>query len=398
MTTTRLLILDDEDTVASTIALLAENAGHLARYTTDPEEFLDLHLSWGPTHLAIDLVMPRRDGLSVLGALAEVGCSSAIIISSGVGGRILDAARRFATENGLRIAGVLAKPFRASALEALLDRDVEGDGGPADRRDGFQDVPVADLRESLDTGEGFDLAFQPKVTCRTGALAGFEALSRWQHPRIGPVPPPVFIGLAERHGLIGDLTDVVVERALAWFSSIPGHDDLTLSVNLSGSTLADPGLVGHLTDSCARHGIGPDSLVLELTETSRTDDPVRSLELLTRLRMHGFQLSLDDFGTGYSSMSELARLPFSEIKVDQSFVRGAAASQDARAVVRSVIDLGHDLGLETTAEGVEDADTLELLCSLGSDLAQGYHIARPMTGEQAAAWAATHAGPPPGAL
>lgn len=401
---TRLLILDDEDTVAATIALLAENAGHLARWTTDADEFLDLHRSWSPTHLAIDLVMPRRDGLSVLGALAEDACSSAIIISSGVGGRVLDAARLFATENGLTIAGVLAKPFRASGLEALLDQEVRANGAGW-RPTAPLHVPAADLQEALRTGS-LDLAFQPKIACRTGALAGFEALARWDHPTLGPVPPPVFIDLAERHGLVADLTDLVVERALAWFAGLPQRRHMTLSVNLSGSTLADPGLVERLAQACARHDVGVDSLILELTETSRTDDPVRSLELLTRMRMHGFQLSLDDFGTGYSSMSELARLPFSEIKVDQSFVRDAGESEDARALVRSVIDLGHDLGLETTAEGVEDAATLTLLCELGSDLAQGYHIARPMPGPQAAQWAeqrseqgpATHDQVPPGAL
>ena len=397
MTAARLLILDDEHNVASTIALLAENAGHRARFTTDPDEFLELHRTWGPTHLAVDLVMPRRDGLAVLGSLAEEGCAAAIIISSGVGGRILDAARLFAHEHGLRIAGVLAKPFRASALEALLVQEVGTIGGGAPRTP-FPVVPVAHLREALATGVGFDLAFQPKIACRTGALAGFEALARWHHPTLGPVPPPVFIDLAERHHLVDDLTDVVVDRALDWFVGLPGHAALTLSVNLSGSTLADPGLVDRLTEACESRDVDVSSLILELTETSRADDPVRSLELLTRMRIHGFQLSLDDFGTGYSSMSELARLPFSEIKVDQSFVRGAETSEDARAVVRSVIDLGHDLGLETTAEGVEDAETLELLCSLGSDLAQGYHIARPMPGAQAVEWAAAHTGPSPGAL
>ena len=283
-----------------------------------------------------------------------------------------------------------------TALEALLDREV-GAGGGGTRSAAPLRVPVEDLRDALATGT-LDLAFQPKVACRTGALAGFEALARWHHPDLGPVPPPVFIDLAERHGLVAELTDLVVDRALAWFVGLPRHPAMTLSVNLSGSTLADPGLVDRLTGACARHGLGVESLILELTETSRTDDPVRSLELLTRMRIHGFQLSLDDFGTGYSSMSELARLPFSEIKVDQSFVRAAAESEHARAVVRSVIDLGHDLGLQTTAEGVEDAETLDLLAALGSDLAQGYHIARPMPGPQAAQWAATHAGPPPGAL
>jgi len=133
--------------------------------------------------------------------------------------------------------------------------------------------------------------------------------------------------------------------------------------------------------------VPPERLIFELTETSAMEDPVASLSLLTRLRMKGFQLSLDDFGTGYSSMLQLVRLPFSEIKVDRSFVMTAARSQESRTVIRSVVDLGRSLGLKSTAEGVEDAQTLGYLNEVGCDLAQGYFIARPMPAEQAAAWA-----------
>ncbi len=131
----------------------------------------------------------------------------------------------------------------------------------------------------------------------------------------------------------------------------------------------------------------PANVILELTETSAMEDPVRSLQLLTRLRLVGFHLSLDDFGTGYSSMLQLARLPFTELKVDHSFVTTAATSEESAIVVRSIIDLGHALDMHLTAEGVEDAKVMALLTELGCDFAQGYHIARPMPPEELDSWA-----------
>jgi EAL domain-containing protein (putative c-di-GMP-specific phosphodiesterase class I) len=141
-----------------------------------------------------------------------------------------------------------------------------------------------------------------------------------------------------------------------------------------------------LTSLCREYLVAPERVVLELTESSAMVDPILSLDLLTRLRVKGFQLSIDDFGTGYSSMVQLVRLPFSEIKVDRSFVMQAEQSQESRTVIKSIVDLGHSLGLVVTAEGVEDLSTLNYLNSLGCDLAQGYFIARPMAGEAARAW------------
>src|SRR5690606_7193943 len=135
-----------------------------------------------------------------------------------------------------------------------------------------------------------------------------------------------------------------------------------------------------------RHGLTPEHLVLELTETSAMQDPVASLDMLTRLRMKGFQLSIDDFGTGYSSMVQLVRLPFSEIKLDKSFVMTARKSQESRTVIKSIVDLGKSLGLKSTAEGIEDDETLSYLREIGCDAAQGYLIARPLAAEQAIRW------------
>ena len=138
---------------------------------------------------------------------------------------------------------------------------------------------------------------------------------------------------------------------------------------------------------CVERNVAPRRLIFELTETSAMEDPVASLDLLTRMRMKEFQLSIDDFGTGYSSMLQLVRLPFSEIKVDKSFVMSARRSQESRTLIKSIVDLGHNLGLHVTAEGVEDQLAMDYLKSVGCDLAQGYLIARPMLGDEALAWA-----------
>jgi EAL domain-containing protein (putative c-di-GMP-specific phosphodiesterase class I) len=198
--------------------------------------------------------------------------------------------------------------------------------------------------------------------------------------------PNDFIPLAENAGLIDPLTEQIFEQSLEWFSQSFPQSNPKLSLNISAKSLVDIQMADNLSALCQRFQIDTERVVLELTETSAMVDPVLSLDLLTRLRMKGFQLSIDDFGTGFSSMVQLVRLPFSEIKVDKSFVMQAQNSSEARTVIKSIVDLGHSLGLLVTAEGVENLKTLDYLNSLGCDLAQGYFIARPMWGEAARNW------------
>lgn len=397
----KLLILDDEVAIATTVARIAETVGFETRMTTVPAEFFGLLDEWQPSHIALDLVMPEMDGVQVMVNLANRACRARIIITSGVGNRVLDAAGRSAAEHGLDIAGVLPKPFSPAALrKLLLDTDARLDSGTGAHKFATppRDIQLAPahLRQALAERQLF-LAFQPQIACETGALAGVEALVRWAHPELGTIMPDRFIPMAESAGLIDDLTDQVLDLGLAWLSKVfPGGDDsnngdVTLSVNISASTLGARDFVQHALRACRKYEIDAARLILELTETSAMRDPIASLDQLTRMRMKGFQLSIDDFGTGFSSMLQLARLPFSELKVDKSFVMTAMQSMESRAVVRSIVDLGRSLGLRTVAEGVEDGATLEFLKSLNCDVAQGYFIARPMPGEAVAEWAARHA-------
>ena len=419
MNDVRLLILDDDPLIGKTIQMIVDSSGASSRFTTDPDEFFELAAQWSPTHLAIDLNMPEMDGVQVLAELARRGTTCRIIITSGVGNRVLEAAGRSAVEHGLNIAGVLPKPFVPAALRRLL---VEAEDPKADAAPTSESSPPAvepqrpppveakapplprpftvdreSLAEALDEHR-FSLVYQPKIRCADGSLAGFEALVRWDDPEQGTINPDRFILEAEACGLIDALTEQVFDQSLTWLAELIERSSgdgrraaeaartITLSINLSARSLKNTELIESISQRCAAAGIHPERIIFELTETSTMENPVEALDLLTRLRMKGFQLSIDDFGTGFSSMLQLVRLPFSEIKVDRSFVMTARHSDESRTVIRSIVDLGRSLGLKSTAEGVEDHETLIYLRDIGCDLAQGFGIARPMDGERVLDW------------
>lgn len=394
-----LLVLDDDKSVGATIQAIAETAGMECRVTTDPSEFFQLESEWQPTHIALDLIMPDMDGVEVLAELSSRGCTASVIITSGVNGHVLDAAGRSAAEHGLTISGVLPKPFSPAQLRALLAKNSTFKQGNRRRSKGrIAFIPdQRTLKDALHRRQ-IGVVFQPKVTCVDGQLAGFEALARWHHPEHGLLGPDLFIPIVESSGLIDELTAQIIGQALKWYGSNFSNNklaasvsdalslDLTLSVNISAKTLDNFTFVERAVELCTFYHVSNTRLIFELTESSAMADPVASLDLLTRLRMKGFQLSIDDFGTGFSSMKQLVRLPFSEIKVDKSFVMTAMSSQESRSVIRSIVELGDSLGLKSVAEGVEDAETLAFLREVGCDMAQGYYIGRPMSGENMLKW------------
>jgi EAL domain-containing protein (putative c-di-GMP-specific phosphodiesterase class I) len=248
---------------------------------------------------------------------------------------------------------------------------------------------VGALRRAIADDE-LTLYYQPKVDCRSGAVAGVEALVRWQHPQQGLIPPDRFIPLAEQTGLIRPLTRWVLTSAIrqtrAW------HDQglmLSVAVNLSAHDLQDADLPRWVGELLERWNVSAEWLKLELTESALMSDPAQALEVLTALCDLGARIAIDDFGTGYSSLGYLKRLPAHEIKIDRSFVADMAAQERDQAIVRSTIDLGHNLGLAAVAEGVEDQQTLELLGGLGCDLAQGFYLSRPLPAASVAAWCLT---------
>jgi diguanylate cyclase (GGDEF)-like protein/PAS domain S-box-containing protein len=245
---------------------------------------------------------------------------------------------------------------------------------------------MTELRNAFNR-EQFVLHYQPKTDMRNGAVIGFEALVRWEHPDRGLLYPGDFVPIVEISDLIHPLTIWVIETAVAQCKQ--WHDngnDITIAVNISMRNLLDVGLVERVQQILARHALPASYLELELTESSIMADPARSLDVLTRLHELGVTVSIDDFGTGYSSLAYLQKLPVDSLKIDRSFVAEMAQSEDARAIVSAIIALAHTVGLKVTAEGIEDEATMLRLAALKCDVAQGYYLSRPLPAEGATAW------------
>jgi diguanylate cyclase len=250
--------------------------------------------------------------------------------------------------------------------------------------------PVAELNEGIAESQ-FELAYQPLVAAGTRAVAGMEALIRWRHPRRGFLNPGAFLPAIERHHLMGDLTDWVLGAAVG--QAAQWREDglaVPVSVNLSATLLHDDDLVGRVEASLRVHRLPPDQLTLEVTETALTANPGVAHAIFTALRGMGVRISVDDFGTGYTSLAMLKSYAFDEVKVDRSFVSAMRESPADAAVVRAIRELGHQLGLEVVAEGVEDEATARLLEEIRCDLLQGYHFAKPLPAGRLPAWIAGH--------
>lgn len=242
---------------------------------------------------------------------------------------------------------------------------------------------LGDLRRALDSDDELFLNYQPKVTLDGERIEGMEALLRWQHPVQGLIPPGDFILVAEGTGIILRLTERVLDLALAqqrrWMD---GGTAVPVAVNLSTRCLLDASLPDLVQRLLAEHGVPASLLRLEVTESAVMGDAARCMDVLQRLHDLGVHLSIDDFGTGYSSMAYLRRLPVDELKIDRSFVMGMTTTPQDLVLVRTAVDLGHNLGLTVVAEGVEGAEHVAALRELGCDIAQGYHYGRPMTADR----------------
>ncbi len=248
---------------------------------------------------------------------------------------------------------------------------------------------MAELRNAIEQNQLL-LQFQPKLELKTGRIIGCEALVRWQHPRLGLVPPDKFILAAEHTGLIGPLTRWVLVESLTRCQSTQSNGNaLRVSVNLSARSLHDPQLTKMIADALDATGANPNQLMLEVTESAIVLDPKRASDNLMELSRMGTLLSIDDFGTGYTSLASIKHLPVNEIKIDKSFVTNMLVDNKDAMIVRTVIDLGHNFGLTVVAEGVETKEVLDVLSALGCDEAQGFFISKPQSCEQLQNWLST---------
>jgi len=298
--------------------------------------------------------------------------------------------------------GVAVYPAHGDTVETLLRRaDIamyaaKGRGVPAvlyengwDERHQYQLTLVADLREAID-GNQLTLEYQPQVGLRDGGMDHVEALLRWRHPRLGRISPAEFIPLAENAGFIRSLTRWVLGEVMRQGGQWRAEGmDLHVSVNISALDLIDDSLPDFVATTLEQHGVPPDHLTLEVTESAVMQDTAFALRVLKGLKATGVRLSIDDFGTGQSSLAQLRRLPVDELKIDKSFIldqQEISTDMSIEAIVRSAIDLGHNMGLAVVAEGVETAFSREWLIRSDCDLAQGFLFSRPLAADDFAAW------------
>ena len=245
-----------------------------------------------------------------------------------------------------------------------------------------------ELRQAINNKE-LAVHYQPKIDIKTGKIVSVEALSRWPHPSQGMISPVDFIPMVEQSGMIRPFTLWVLEQTIKqsriW---IEAGIQLTVAVNLSTRNLLDPSLAESIAQLLQLHRVSPDRLTLEITESAVMSRPEYAIKMLTRLHAMGLKLSIDDFGTGYSSLSYLKKLPVAELKIDYSFVSGINNNESDAVIVRSTIDLAHNLGLSVVAEGIEDKETLDKLAKLGCDIGQGYYFSRPLPIDELSSWLA----------
>ena len=331
-----------------------------------------------------DLDMPDVDGMEFLRLLAEQKLDAAVLIVSGKHESILRSVEVMAKEYGLPMLGTVAKPATVTALGDKLSAFLQRPR--AKTHGGMAMMSKEEVLQGLERGQ-FEPFFQPKVDLESGRIIGAEALARWRHPVRGILPPGTFIGVAEQHGLIDRLTWALLERCAVqvrrWCDA---GLELKVSINFSQVSLADTQISNQVIETLSRHAVSPERFIIEVTETMAMTDVARTLESLSRLRMNGFGLSIDDFGTGHSSLQQLSRVPYTELKIDQAFVTGAATQPHLRAVLESSADIAKKLGLACVGEGVETRDDWNCLQQAGCQIGQGYYIAKPMDAERFSIW------------
>jgi EAL domain-containing protein (putative c-di-GMP-specific phosphodiesterase class I)/FixJ family two-component response regulator len=377
----RVLILDDERDMCGFVADVGDDQGFNAQWCDNFEDFA-CRYSIDLRGIFLDLAMPGVDGVEIIRFLGDNNAKAHLVLMSGHDIHLLEAARRLAESRGLKVAGVLHKPFELSALIGMYDQlaTIAAPQRPATaiKQDGRYVPTASDLDAALVAGHIIPF-YQPKFSVSTRTITGVEVLARWRHPDHGLVGPDRFIPLAEKEGMIERLTDQIIDQSLVqgrfWMDQ---GRSLKLALNLSALALRHLDLPEDLLRRVEGRGLSPEQIVLEITESALASDFSASLDILTRLRMRRFALSIDDFGTGYSSLKQLQHGPFTELKIDQSFIAKALEEEGSLAIVESSVQLGHRMGLKVVAEGIETEPQMELIRHLGCDEAQGYLLGRPV--------------------
>ncbi len=339
-----------------------------------------------PVNIALmDLSLPGMDGLEVIRRLAEVDCRAGIIVIGAHSADVLFSVETMAEAYGVDMLGSSAKPLSSARLQELVANYREPPAEPEPEPEPFE-FTFAEVGRGLQARE-FDPFFQPKIELETGAVKGLEMFARWRHPQHGVLGPSAFVPVLESVRRIDFLDWSMIEKSVAACRNLHDKDiPISFSINVDPTTLAHPQFIAQITACLERHRILPDYITFEITESSVLTTNPHFLERLLRLRMMGFGLAIDDYGTGRSNLQLLAAIPFSELKIDRSFVDGASRKRAISTVLKSYLGLARSLSRQACAVGVETKQDWDFLQDLGCTYAQGFYIASPMPVEDIPGW------------
>jgi EAL domain-containing protein (putative c-di-GMP-specific phosphodiesterase class I)/ActR/RegA family two-component response regulator len=387
----RVIVLDDDEPIALSMATMANGHGWDARAVTREDEFQELIRAAPPDAIILDLQLGASDGIEQLHFLHGVGYSGAIVLMSGFDARVLASAEQIGHSLGLSIVAVIEKPARAArvrqVLAAIVPNPLAAASPTVDLPPSHGAISANDVAEAIGSGR-LELHLQPIVSAIGGAVVCAEALIRWRDPLLGLVPPEQFIPAAEQDaGVIDRLTMWVAEAGVTQHLRLADlGSKIQICINISGRNLRSLDFPDQMAAVLERMSAPRGAIGLEITESAAMHDLDVTAAVLTRLRLKGFQVALDDFGTGHSSLTALRRMPFSVIKIDKSFVGELETSNDSLTIVRSVIHLARDMRLASVAEGVASAGMARLLTDLGIDGLQGNHFSQPLPFDDFATW------------
>ncbi len=335
--------------------------------------------------MLMEIDLPGMDGLELIRHTARNDNNCAVIVVSRLDQALLFSVETMSKAYGIDLLGTLEKPVAPESLLPMIERFRLNE----QKQKIYSDLPqitFADLQNGLANDE-FLPFFQPKIDLATRQVVGVEAFARWQHPSAGLLAPGSFIPMLEANDAMGQLTWVIIEKSVAACRNWKALGFmLTVSVNVSSSVLAQAGLAEEIIAYLRDHELAPEALTFEVTEAAAVTDGPHFLENLNRLRLHGFGISVDDYGTAGSSMQQLMRIPFSEMKIDRSFVSGASQNHALELVLSSSFALCRQLERRSVAVGVETRSDLDFLIKLGCSYAQGFYIAKPMEGSALPVW------------
>lgn len=383
----RLLVLDDDHVVRRTIALMGTRSGAQVTGCSTVAEFESMLRSFDPDVLLIDLMMPGVDGIDVISRL-DPQCRASIFVMTGADKRTFEASREVLQAAGAQIAGFLHKPFSIADMRQILEgtySKLPDRPGQVSRQSEADLLSPSQFESSAKDGR-ISPYFQPIFHADARRLKGFEALLRVRGRDTGSFAPQYLDQLVKNDDLSVLITDMVIDQSLAFLASLPKHADLTVSVNIFGAHAVAEGFRERLVEKCACHGVAPGRVILELSEATVFDLRDADVRKMTQLRLSGFGLSIDDFGTGNSSLGRLARLPFSELKIDKSFCLALPGSESAEAVIEACLGIARKLDMRVVAEGVESHAIAVKLASMGCDALQGHYFGRAMPAVLAADW------------